>query len=159
MTTRVYFKLSTTNFWATNPLPGETLYLNSPFLSSGYLLQALVLVSGWQQLVTWIILVFEYVNDESTKSFPGCLCGGCSPTSLESYILMETGQWVNLSFTMKFTLYQEHKSGRKGKEHATTTQKIKISKGSHGNPVTIFSTCIASLINYSASKVADRCNT
>jgi len=30
------------------------------------------------------------------------------------------------------------KSGRKGKEHATTTQKTKNSKRSHGSPVTIF---------------------
>ena len=47
--------------------------LLSEFLSLGYLLQVLVLMSGWQQVVKWVMLVFLYVDDESTEGIVECL--------------------------------------------------------------------------------------
>jgi len=36
-------------------------------------------MSGWQQLVKEIVLVFVYIDNDSTGSIGECLCGWCSP--------------------------------------------------------------------------------
>ena len=54
------------------PCKVKILCLYSAFLSPGYLLEVLVLTSGWKQLVKWIVLVFMYVDDEGTRE---CLHG------------------------------------------------------------------------------------
>ena len=49
------------------------------------------------------------------------------------------GGGANTSALMRQLPGARDKSGRKRKEHATTTQKIKLWKRSHSSPITIFS--------------------